>query len=297
MLGKVKGIQEKFFLLSGSRPVHNGDGLCFMTSNGLVGFRVNRVDGNKIFPAKMPRLEKDIMLFRNYDHEFEKALSKKSAERKIQIDWLLEENNFGFSLTATDEDGCSASITMELKKEPAAKKQNENIREQLSKLGNTLFQIRQLSIHLSYNWFILSSVLSEMRRKSIEALLRARKIGLPRKSAPHHCEDQNPKQSTHPYPTTVLSYLGNVSNEMARNFYRQHGVLCISPAFEIEQPRNVPVMFTKHCLKYQFGYCCKQGNSGAIHEPWILSISSHRFELRFDCRNCEMQVLVPKKLF
>jgi len=250
------------------------------------------VEGNQIFPADMPLFDKNTALFRNYDHEFEKVLSKKSAERKIRIDWLLEENHSGFSLTATDEDNYSASITMELKKEPAVKKQNENIREQLSKLGNTPFQIRQLSIQLSDNWFIPSSVLSEMRRRGVETLLQVRETGRQQNSAPRRCEGNSPKQSNHPYPATELSYLGNVSNEKAQEFYRQHGVTGISPAFEIHQPRNVPVMFTKHCLKYQFGYCPKQGNPGTMHEPWILSTGNHRFALQFDCRECEMRVVL-----
>jgi putative protease len=85
--------------------------------------------------------------------------------------------------------------------------------------------------------------------------------------------------------------LGNVSNEKAREFYRQHGVESIAPAFEIAPPKNVPVMFTKHCLKYQFGYCPKQERSVTLREPWTLSTGKHRFELRFDCRNCEMRVI------
>ena len=123
-----------------------------------------------------------------------------------------------------------------------------------------------------------------MRRKGVEALLRVRKMAL-----------QKPvttiRPTHHPYPVTKLSYLGNVSNEKAREFYRQHNVTSISPAFEIFPPQNAPVMFAKHCLKYQFGYCPKQGNSGAMHEPWTLSTGNHRFELRFDCRECEMRVV------
>ncbi|MDR0541142.1 MAG: U32 family peptidase [Dysgonamonadaceae bacterium] len=283
-VGHVKDVQDKYFILSGEYLIHNGDGLCFMAPTGLTGFRVNRVEGHKIFPADMPRLDKGVALFRNYDHEFEKSLSKKSAERKIRIEWILEENNFGFSLTALDEDEYSATITSEFKKETSVKKQRDNIREQLSKLGNTLFTVSRLSIRLSDNWFIPSSLLSEMRRKGVEALLQVRKTALQRPFA-------IVRQTSHPYPATELSYRGNVSNRKAREFYCRHGVKTIAPAFESDSLQNVPVMFTKHCLKYQFGYCPKQGNAGASSEPWHLSTGNHRFELRFDCRNCEMQVV------
>ncbi|GHV57192.1 collagenase [Bacteroidia bacterium] len=283
-VGRVKEIQGKYFTLSEKNFICNGDGLCFMTSNGLVGFRVNRVDDAKIFPAEMPRLDKGTTLFRNYDHEFEKTVSKKSAERKIRIEWILEENNFGFSLTAIDEEEYSATVTCEFKKEVSVKEQRDNIREQLSKLGNTPFTMKQVSIRLLDNWFIPSSVLSEMRRKGIEALLQVRKIAIQKPTT-------TIRPANHPYPETELSYRGNVSNEKAKEFYRQHGVTAVVPAFEIDSPQGVPVMFTKHCLKYQFGYCPKQGNPGTMSEPWHLSTGNHRFELRFDCRNCEMQVI------
>ncbi|GHT00541.1 hypothetical protein FACS189421_12670 [Bacteroidia bacterium] len=289
-VGNVKDIKGNYFTIAGKKPLHNGDGLCFVgatlavaQNTQLVGFRVNRVEGDKIFPADMPRLDRGIALFRNYDHEFEKTLSKKSAERKIRLEWLLEETDAGFSLTATDEDDYSATITVELKKEPATKDQGANIREQLSKLGNTPFKMEELSNKLSENWFIPSSVLSEMRRKGIEALLNVRKI--------ERDSTLGRGSTSFPYPTNELTYLGNVSNEKARAFYRQHGVKTIAPAFELTPLTAVPVMFTKHCIKYQAGYCPKQGGDEKMKEPLTLLAGANRLKLRFDCRNCEMQVV------
>ncbi|MDR2806335.1 MAG: U32 family peptidase [Dysgonamonadaceae bacterium] len=287
--GRVKDIQDRYFVLAGEnhttgqKAIHNGDGLCFLTPKGLIGFRVNRAEGRKIFPTDMPRLDKEVLLFRNYDHEFEKVLSKKSAERKIRIEWALEENNFGFSLTAIDEDDYSATVTAEWKKELSVKEPTANIREQLSKLGNTPFTMTRLSIRLSSQWFIPSSVLSELRRKGVEALLQVRQIGFLRPVAVI-------RPTNHPYPAIELSYLGNVANESARQFYRQHGVTAIAPAFEMEPPKNVPLMFTKHCLKYMFGHCPKQNPALPCSEPWILSAGNRRFALHFDCRNCQMLV-------
>ena len=118
-VGNVADVKGNHFTLAGQKTIHNGDGLCF----GSTGFRVNRVEGNQIFPAEMPRLTPGTTLFRNYDHEFEKTLSGKSAERKMRIEWLLEENSFGFSLTITDEAGFSATITQDFAKELAKRKQ------------------------------------------------------------------------------------------------------------------------------------------------------------------------------
>ena len=52
----------------------------------------------------MPRIKPRTKLYRNFDQEFERILSRKSAERKIAVNILLADNNFGFSLTLTDED-------------------------------------------------------------------------------------------------------------------------------------------------------------------------------------------------
>ncbi|GHT77226.1 collagenase [Bacteroidia bacterium] len=278
-VGNVAEIKGNYFTLSGQKTIHNGDGLCF----GATGFRVNRVEGNKIFPAEMPRLRQGMTLYRNYNHEFEKTLSGKSAERKIRIDFLLEENNFGFSLTATDEDAYTATIAVAFKKEPAEKNQQANIREQLSKLGNTPFQLTNLVNCLTHNWFIPSSVLSELRRNTVTTLLRVRKIALR--------QPLQPIQPTyHSHPEQELTYLGNVFNEKTREFYRQHGVEKISPAFEQSPPANVPLMFTKHCLKYQLGYCPKQTPQKPVQEPCVLLSGNHKLRLQFDCKKCEMRI-------
>jgi putative protease len=289
-IGNVRDLNRNFFTFSGQKAIHNGDGLCFINGRKeLQGFRVNRVEGNKIFPAEMPSLTPGITLYRNCDWEFEKTLSKKSAERKIGLDFELAENNFGFTLNVLDEDGCRASVTTIFPKEPAQKNTKENIRQQLSKLGNTPFEMNRLSIDFSGNWFIPSSVLSELRRKAIEGLLSARRVNY---RTPATAESHATTEGHATTAQTHLSYLSNISNQKAANFYKYHGAKTIQPAFEKETLENVPVMFTKYCLLYQLGYCRK--NKTVLRdfkEPLYLFSGKHRLELRFDCSKCEMQVL------
>jgi putative protease len=285
-IGNVMDLYGRYFTLKGQKNIHNGDGLCFINERKeLQGFRVNRTEGNKIFPAEMPRMVPGVTLFRNQDHEFEKILAKKSAERKIKIKLVLAENNFGFTLTVTDEDDYYAGVAIEFTKELSEKNQKTNIKEQLSKWGNTPFILDKFSDELEENWFIPSSLLSEMRRKAGEVLLRVRKIAFPRPV-------KKIQPTNHPYPETSLTYLGNVSNEKAQAFYLQHEVKKIDPAFELEQPAAVAVMTMKHCLRYQLGYCPKiKENNRSLNEPWTLIAGRNRLKLRFDCVNCEMQVI------
>lgn len=289
-VGNVKDLNRNYFTVSGQKIIHNGDGLCFINERReLQGFRINRVDAEKIYPSDMPSLRPGIPLFRNYNHAFEKNLSKKSAERKIGLELDLAENNFGFSLTATDEDDCRATVTLVLSKEAAQKNQEANYRQQLSKLGNTPFELNRLTISLSKHWFIPSSALSDLKRRAIERLLSARKI--------NYIRTRSVRSSVFPtYPESTLTYLGNVANKKAEEFYSLCGVKNSMPAFEIEMPENVPLMFIKHCILYQMGFCKKEKTiSPELKEPLYLVSGKNRLKLQFNCVDCEMRIIADDR--
>ncbi|MDR1370690.1 MAG: U32 family peptidase, partial [Dysgonamonadaceae bacterium] len=285
-IGNVKDLLHNHFTISGRKKIHNGDGLCFLNDKKeLQGFRVNRVEENKIFPAEMPRMAQGITVYRNFDHEFEKSLQKKSSERKIKVNFELQENSFGFSLTVTDEDLFRATVATELKKEISLKPQQENIRIQLSKLGNTIFEFQDLKFSLSGNWFIPSSILSDMRRNGIDALLSMRKIALPGSFT-------KIPQTYHLYPETELNYTANVSNQKAKQFYMQHGVNSIEPALEIKMPQKPVLMQNKYCIRYQSGICPKkQGQTDNPKLPLSIITGNHQLQLSFNCKLCEMQII------
>lgn len=286
-VGTVKEIRGNYFTVAGVKSFNNGDGLCYIDENGrLQGFRVNRVENNKLFPQDMPRLKPKTRLYRNFDQEFEKLMQKKSAERKIAVDICLAENNFGFTLSFTDEDDNSVSITLERAKEPARTPQADNLKNQLSKLGNTPFEAKDIKIDLSDNWFIPSSELSELRRNAVEKLLEARRINYRR-------EVFRLKESKTKFPVSTLTYLGNVMNSSAAEFYKNHGVLKVMPAFEKEQPKDAVLMFCKHCIRYSMGWCPVHHKvRSPFREPYYLvSSDGRRFRLEFDCKMCQMKVL------
>ncbi|MCU6772339.1 Uncharacterized protease yhbU precursor [uncultured Bacteroides sp.] len=286
-VGTVKEIRGNYFTVAGVKSFNNGDGLCYIDDNGrLQGFRVNRVENNKLFPQDMPRLKPKTRLYRNFDQEFEKLMQKKSAERKIAVDICLAENNFGFTLSFSDEDDNSVSITLERAKEPARTLQTDNLRNQLSKLGNTPFEAKDIKIDLSDNWFIPSSELSELRRNAVEKLLEARRINYRR-------EVFRLKESKTKFPVSTLTYLGNVMNSSAAEFYKNHGVLKVMPALEKEQPKDAVLMFCKHCIRYSMGWCPVHHKvRSPFREPYYLvSSDGRRFRLEFDCKQCQMKVL------
>ena len=287
-MGVVKEVRGNCFSVAGVKSFNNGDGLCYIDNVGrLQGFRVNRVDGNRLFPQEMPpRLVPRTKIYRNFDQKFEQQLSRKSAERRIRVAALLGETPFGFALTLTDEDDISVSIAMEYKKEQARTPQTENIRTQLAKMGNTPFELMGLQVEWTDNWFIPSSVVAEWRRRVVELLLSARRIN-------HRRLPVGVGKGSHPFPTTRLTYMGNVMNREAETFYRAHGVTDIQPAFEAVKPAGEQVVMTcRHCLRYSMGWCpVHHRKPSPFREPYyIVSADGRRFRLEFDCRNCQMKV-------
>lgn len=283
-VGTVKTIDKNRISLKTGLTLNNGDGLCFIDHNGLNGLRVNRTEGDLIFPAEMPRINIGTKVYRNYDHDFENRLAKKTAERKISANIVIWETNFGFASQISDEDNNSYAVSLHFEKQPAQKPQRENIRIQLSKTGNTIFSIETVDIRFSKEWFIPSSLLAEWRKQLVSGLLSARKIN-------YRQERKQIQPTSHAFPEKELTYLGNVANANSRSFYALHQTKILQPAFEQVKQKNVPLMFTKHCIKYALGWCPRETKvKPDFREPYYLVNQQNKFRLTFDCRKCEMQV-------
>ena len=183
-MGTMKETRGNYLTVAGLKSFNNGDGVCYIDEQGrLQGFRINRVDGNKLYPQEMPRIKPRTVLYRNFDKEFERVLAHKSSERKIAVSILLAENNFGFSLTMTDEDDNSVTLTLPRDKELARTPQEDNLKNQLSKLGNTPFEAMRIDIDFTGNWFIPASVLSDLRRQVVDKLIAVRRMTFHRELA------------------------------------------------------------------------------------------------------------------
>ena len=286
-VGTVKEIKGNSFTVAGLKQLNNGDGLVFFNRKGeLDGFRGNRVEANRVFPLDMPQLAPKTPLYRNFDQAFDKLLAKPSAERKLSVEIEFLDNPFGFTLCMEDETGARIMLTEPFAKELARREQQDNIRTQLSKLGNTPFEASKVVVGLSENWFVPSSLLADMRRRGVEKLLEARRARYPRETV----KRVQPSVSI-PFPERQLTYLGNVANGKARSFYQDHGVEQIDPAFELSPRKDVPLMFTKHCLRYSMGWCpTYQKDKSPYKEPYYLLYKDTRLRLQFDCKHCQMLV-------
>lgn len=285
-MGTMKEARGNYLTVAGLKSFNNGDGVCYIDEQGrLQGFRINRVEGNKLYPQEMPRIKPRTVLYRNFDQEFEKILARKSSERRIAVSVRLTDTPFGFALTLTDEDDNSVTLSLAREKELARTPQEENLKTQLAKFGNTPFEAVRIDIDFAGNWFLPASVLADFRRQAVEKLISARRINYRR-------ELFVLKPTAHAFPQSTLTYLGNVMNAQAVSFYAGHGVASIAPAFERAPAEKAVLMFCKHCLRYSMGWCpVHQRERSPYREPYYLvSTDGKRFRLEFDCKNCQMKV-------
>lgn len=290
-VGNVKEIRGGSFNVAGTASFANGDGLCFINKRReLEGFRVNRAEGNRIFPLKMPpNLRQGMALYRNNDQAFERLLAHQSSERRMKITLRLAETDSGFTLSATTEDRRTASASIDMEKQKAMKPQRENIVRQLCKLGNTPFECDDVRLNpTGFNFFLPSSVLADMRRGVVEKLMAELQTTKENEKERARTNDGKGKND---YPKHY-SYLYNIANRHARKFYEDEGLADLQEAFELRQPADKLLMQCRHCLRFSLGCCVKRGGRKPTwREPLYLRLADgRRFRLQFNCSACQMNV-------
>ena len=278
-VGTVKELRRDSFNMAGTAVFANGDGLCFVNSQReLEGFRVNRVQGNRLFPPRVPEgLRPGMALYRNRDMEFERLLGRQSSERKIPLLIRLGVTGDGFSLTA---DGVTVAIACE--HQEADKPQHDHIVRQLSKLGGTPYECSGVEFPDGFNYFIPGSRLSDLRRQLTDKLVAVST------AAPRPDNRDRATRTVAPLPSAqhyAHAYLYNISNHLAAGFY---GADHLS-AYELAGGAG-PLMQCRHCLRYALGHCVRHGGRQERGPLWLRLADGRRFRLEFDCKNCQMNI-------
>lgn len=302
-VGYVKEIRRGSFNVAGTAMFANGDGLCFFNrQKKLEGFRVNRVENNRLYPLTMPKnLEPGMALYRNNDIEFERTMQGKTATRKLQVRFVVDVVDGKLTFIATDECGRSANVVLNETPEKAQKSQHDNIVKQLEKLGNTVWTANEISINNSADeFFIPSSRLAAVRRELLEALEDTPVSNHTDKQAVGETATNSINANNTVYADTIN--IANVANTTAQNYYAAHGVKNAPTAFELNSdykegsttaPSAVPPLMTcRYCLRYALGYCVKNGGKRPTwHEPLHLEAKNGiRVRLAFNCAKCQMEV-------
>ena len=297
-VGSVKEIWHNSFSVSGTKAFSNGDGLCFINENQqLEGFRVNKVVNNRLFPLKMPEnLKPHMALYRNNDQLFENKMSATTAKRKIGVKMFLSASQDYVELTIKDDAGHTATEKISYSSETAKKSQEENMKLQLGKLGNTLYEADEITISPeSETRFIPSSILAGLRRETLEKFSHQfqfehsgdnESLGY---ILPNKIDTNNSAEEIN---------IANVANKLARQLYDEIGPKDAPDALETTKPNRdseTQIMTCRYCIRYEMGYCTKQGRKAPWQEPLYLVLKDNRkFRLKFDCLNCQMRIYAEK---
>ena len=313
-IGWVTQVGPQWIELETSQPdtvLHNGDGLCYYDlQKELVGVAINRAE--PALPAKSGRwrvfpkdpmegfkdLRRGTEITRNRDLDWVRILDKKSSDRRIGVWGSLAAAGGMLSLTLTDEDGHAAVASTRIALQPARDPERNaaTLCEHLGKLGTTIFEAIDIHAAAAAPWFVPASTLNQLRRDAVQELLATRDAAYVR---PLRAAEVEPPVS---YPEDTLTYLANVFNDKARDFYARHGVKVIAAAYEShEELGEVSLMITKHCVRFSMSLCPKQakgvtGVQGTVKaEPLTLINGKEKLTLRFDCKPCEMHVVGKMK--
>ncbi|AMA50594.1 MULTISPECIES: peptidase U32 family protein [Flavobacterium] len=290
-IGKLIKTVGNSYIIENGELLNNGDGLCYINEDKIAeGIYVNKAENGIIYPNVLKEIPPGTEIYRNNDAAFIKLVEREdSAIRKISTSLLLKENENGFELIATDEDGNISTVQLVHPKEKTKNGESieENFKINLAKTGFTPYTADEITIEFSENWFLPISKINEMRRNVYEQLSTIRLENYNRK------EFQLEKTS-HPYPETKLDFTYNVANKTARKFYERHGVTEIEKAFELQwDPGKSRVMTTKYCIKYELERCPKyhrENMDQKLKEPLVLKQGELEYKLKFNCKPCEMEI-------
>ncbi len=283
-IGRIRRIAGRAFEIDSTAQLSPGDGICFMTSEGLVGTNINSVEGRRITPNRMDGIAVGMEIFRNYDHRFNRSVEASRTRRVIPATARVALSAEEIRLQYTDCEGFSASVsrsvTLDTAKNPEANA--TAIRTQAARSGDTIFAVGDVMVE-GTEWFAPSSVVAEMRREALDRLVSEReKRGFGHRILPENMSAR--------YPAVTLRAEENVTNRLAEEFYRDHGVARIEPGLDFAPTTSGhEVMRTAYCLRREIGECLRE--NPRLRGDLFLERGGRRYRLEFDCRNCEMSVV------
>jgi putative protease len=299
-LGKPIGMVSKsfgsYFTAETSEKINNNDGLCFFDKkNTLVGIKVNKTEGNKVYPNEPLDIARGTTIYRNYDHLFTKILnSDNSSVRQIDCSIKILFNNNSITFELIDEDSQTTTVTINHNLDPAKNKEGiiNTFRSQFEKTGSSPFKV--LSVEFTF-------ISNELPFAPLAQINLWRKQLIENHSSARLNRDNCPGNKIVPNSTPLLlnnlSFKENISNRLAKQFYNRHGVSQFEDAFELQCDNGgKEVMVTRYCILFEMGYCNGAKTELKISRDLYLQDRTQRYPIVFNCQKCEMKIFYPKNL-
>ncbi len=287
-IGIVQKVQKDNFMLN-TDILNNGDGICFFDEfKTLNGTSINKTENGKVYPNSIKGIKEGVKIYRNYDKLFEEKLKNTEMKRKIPVKIKVRELNFGYLFILTDEENNSSIYISHKNFDDALNpsKSVETLKVQLSKTGNTDFEIVKTDIKIKKIPFIKVSQINEIRRSLIRQLEKIRQKN-------YVCKSRKTPVKISEYPVKELDYRANIYNSKAKMFYEKRGSSVKELAFEMQEYRNEkPLMTSKYCIKNQLGLCHKQTKINKYKEPYVLIDEFNKeYLVEFCCKDCVMKII------
>lgn len=293
-LGLVRTVSHNHFTIEGegAMPV-NGDGISFLTvGNRQSGTRINRVEGRRIYPLSMTGIEPGAKVFRNADRLFQKQLESAKPKRRISITGSLSRSDEKLIFNVNDSLGNSCSVSRD-SQFIASSQSSEDFERfvlgQLSKSGDTPFMFSHLEVLID-PMVLKSADLNQLRREALSELEQLRIKVLSEQNV--NKNNSANSKTIADYPSSVLDARGNVTNELAKQFYLKRGVEIIEKGVEVGGASDtLPLMTTRHCLRFEYGACPKENKKVTIPpRSWHMTDQINKYRLEFHCRDCMMAI-------
>ena len=155
-------------------------------------------------------------------------------------------------------------------------------------MGNTIYEVEQVTVRWDRPRFVPAARINALRREAVERLDTAR-VGR------HTIRRRKEERRDVPFPLSELAAEENVTNSLAERFYRDHGVVRIERGEDLSESfEGLQVMRMRYCLRRELGWCLRKHPkyTGRL----FIETGPNRYELKFDCRRCEMRVVcLPKR--
>ncbi len=271
--------------------LNNGDGLTYTRPDGAFeGFRLNRVEGRRIYPASAVGLRPGMTLYRNVDKAFADSIERGATRRTIGVDMELfaGDEPDKIKLAITSEGGFRAEAEALAGNDEARTPQEDARRRVLAKLGDSEYVLDSLTDRLGGR-FVAASTLSDLRRRAVAALKDVYARALPQPAR------MGTPEAGNEFEGCVLDYHDNVANPLARQFYEKRGARVEAEAAELAKPAGeMRVMTTRYCLRRELGECLAEKSGGRLPKGplYLRSVAATAvcYRLDFDCGRCEMHV-------
>ncbi len=282
-IGRVEQVRGDSIRIKSSVPLRAGDGICSLTDSGLVGSNVNLVGGDWVKLSRTDGFAQGAELFRNFDKSFADQLEASRTRRTIEVQATLKIYNQAIELSYTDPENNKSTSRREGNFEPPKnpEKMKEVIRTQLTKSGDTIFRVG--NIEVQGEGFVPSSTLAELRREALDKLTSERVAAL--KPTSIFNEELSAR-----FPYEELSAEHNVTNKLAEEFYRDHGVKTIARGWDLsEDLSGARVMQSSYCIRREIGECLRENPT--LKSDLYIERGNHRYRLEFDCKRCQMNII------